>query len=291
MDVGVETITPEIAAKYLAKRDEDRPLSNGHLKYLKERQRRGEWKTNGDSIKFDAHGCLRDGQHRLMMVMETEIPIEVVVVRDLEPTAFITMDTGKNRNLSDGLAIAKKPNPLHLGPALSWVRKYLVDYMNSTKGISFEQHLEVLDMHPELHHSVEFRLSLGKPPGSPGFPAVTTATHYLFSRIDHEQADDFTERYVTGLRLEERTDPVAVLRGRVLSFALQKKIHIEGQQILRLHALAWNALRAERPVKMPYKLPDLGARRPKIDGFPKDLFLESRGELLPSEEQEDEEET
>ncbi|MBA7704212.1 hypothetical protein ES703_113013 [subsurface metagenome] len=63
METIVEKIDAELAAKYLAERDDDRPISNGHLRWLIERQKQGEWQINGDSIKFDANGMLRD-DHR-----------------------------------------------------------------------------------------------------------------------------------------------------------------------------------------------------------------------------------
>ena len=287
MKTAVETIDVELAQRYLAERDDDRPFSNGHLRYLVERQKRGEWQTNGDSLKFDTDGKLRDGQHRMMMVMQTGIPIEVVVVRDIAPDAFITMDTGKNRNLSDILAIKKYPNHASLAQALIWVYRYVTDYMaqgGSRK--SHEQQLGMLGKHSELQESVAFCLNLGQPAGRPGFQGITMATHYLFSRIDTEAANDFIERYVTGLRLEEQTDPVAVLRGQVVSFATAR-VKPVALQVFRLYALAWNAKREGRQQKQLYKVRPTSPRRPKIDGFPKELFQESQMEmpLYPEDEE------
>ncbi|MBA7704213.1 hypothetical protein ES703_113014 [subsurface metagenome] len=278
MKTIVETIDTEVAAKYLAERDDDRPISNGHLRWLIERQKRGEWQINGDSIKFDADGKLRDGQHRLMMVMQTGIPIDVVVVRDIDPASFITMDTGKNRNLADILAIKKYPNHADLAQVLFWVRRYLVGRMTGGSKVSHEQHLATLDKHSELQESIVFYLSLAHPAGSPGWRAITMATHYLFSQIDTETANDFIERFVTGLHLEEETDPIAVLRGQVVSFATARLKPI-GAQVFRVYALAWNAKRDNRPIKQSYKLRPSTPHRPKIDGFPKELFLETQVEL------------
>jgi hypothetical protein len=285
MKTSVETIDEKLAAKYLVLTDHDRPISNGHLQWLIGRQRRLEWQTNGDSIKFDSNGVLRDGQHRLKMVLTTGMPIEVVVVRDIDPGAFITMDTGKNRNLADVLALKKQLNPIPLASALSWVYRYLANQLSRGQKVSHEQHLALLDKHPELHQSVAFFLNLTKPAGGPGWPAITMTSHYLFSRIDATAANDFIERYVTGLRLEEQSDPIAVLRGQIVSYATAK-VKPQGDQILGLFALAWNAQSESRKVERSYHVRPRSPRRPKINGFPKELFLESQAELPFQEEEE-----
>ena len=287
MKATIETIDKERAQEYIAKIDGNRPISNGYVRWLIGRQRRHEWQTNGDSIKFDKNGVLRDGQHRLMMVMQTGMPIEVVVVREIEPDAFITMDTGKNRNLADVLAINKYQNPRPLADALGWIRRYLTNRMLHVGRMSHEQHLAVLDKHPELQESVVFCIDLGKPKGSPGYRPMIPALHYLFSRIDPSMANDFIERYVKGLHLEEES-PVAVLRGQVINYATTKvKVKPQGDQIFGLFALAWNAQRKERPQKQSFNLRDRSRTRPRIDGFPRELFLESQEELPLFEEEED----
>jgi len=282
----IETIDKERAQEYIAKIDGNRPVSNGYVRWLIGRQKRGEWQTNGDSIKFDKNGVLRDGQHRLLMVMQTGIPIEVVVVREIDPASFITMDTGKNRNLADVLGINKYQTPRALAPALSWVYRYLINRMYPTGGrVSHEQHLAVLDKHPELNESVAFYLNLKKL-GGQYWPAITTACHYLFTRIDMPAANDFIERYVTGVGIDTLTDPVGVLRGQV-PLEAARKVKPMGDQIFGLFALAWNAQRNGREQKQNYKLRKHSRIRPKIDGFPRESFLESQEELPLFEEEEE----
>lgn len=283
MKASVEVITKEMAQKYLAKRDDDRPLSRQHLFELISRQKRGEWKINGDSLKFDNTGKLRDGQHRLMMVIETEVPITAVVVRDLEPDAFLTMDTGKSRNLSDVLAIQKRPNAVAIAASLRFISTYLFDRMRvGYSALSFEQLISVLDKHTEIPLSVEFvklYSTNGRTPGRPGWPAVITACHYLFSRVDKAVTNDFIERYITGLRIEKPSDPVSVLRGQIVGYAAAK-LKPNGYQIFGIICAAWNAHRAGREVNRAYKIPKSLPRRPLIDGFPKELYIKTQIDFL-----------
>lgn len=286
MKTSIETIDKERAQEYIAKIDGNRPVSNGYVRWLIGRQKRGEWQTNGDSIKFDKNGVLRDGQHRLMMVMQTGKPIEVVVVREIDPASFITMDTGKNRNLADVLGINKYQNSKPLANALTWVHRYLINRMYPTGGrISHEQHLAVLDKHPELNESVAFYFDLKKL-GRQYWPAVTMSCHYLFTRIDRPMANDFIERYLTGVGIDTLTDPVGVLRSQVQSEAA-KRVRPVGDQIFGLFALAWNARCNGREQKQNYNIRKHSRIRPKIDGFPRELFLERQEELPLFEDEEE----
>lgn len=283
----VETIDREAAERYLnVDRGNNRPFSQNHLANLIGRQVRGEWVTNGDTIRFDTDGQLRDGQHRLRMVKQTGIPIQVVVVRDIDPTAFSTMDVGKKRSLGDVLYIEKEKNHTQLAGTLAWIWRYLTRKMKPMSSGSHEEVRKILVEHPGTRGSVEFYLNLDRPLSTPGWPSITMAIHYLFSRVESTVANDFIEKYVTGLGLAEPTDPIKVLRDQIIKYASDPR-KPSAWQIFMLLCRAWNAHQANQPIKKKYTLPKVATASPKIIGFPKELFLESQ---LPFEENEEEEE-
>ncbi len=286
MKAAIETIDREAAERYLnLDRTNNRPFSPQHLVDLVARQQRNEWVTNGDTIRFDVSGQLRDGQHRLRMVKQTGIPIEVVVVRDIVPEAFVTMDVGKKRSLGDVLFIEKETNHTQLALALGYVWRYLSRKMTGTSG-SYEEHIGVLHEHPEIRDSVAFYLNLDRPISTPSWPAITMSSHYLFSRVEATEANDFIEKYVTGLGLVESTDPIKVLRDQVIKYASVPR-KPNGPQIFSLIARAWNACKADQPVRQKYTLPKEDLKTsPRITGFPKELFLESQLPFLGDEEDE-----
>ncbi|GAI53789.1 unnamed protein product, partial [marine sediment metagenome] len=117
--------------------------------------------------------------------------------------------------------------------------------------------------------------------------SIPIACHYLFTRIDIPTANDFIERYVTGVGIDTLTNPVGVLRSQV-SLEATKRVKPQGDQIFGLFALAWNAQRNGREQKQNYKLRKHSRIRPRIDGFPRELFLESQEELPLFEEEEEE---
>ena len=281
----VEIVDKERALQYLADdHGNNRPFSKGHMLDLVGRQRRGEWITNGDSIRFDADGQLRDGQHRLRMVLDTGVPIEAVVIRNVDPAAFMTMDVGKKRNLADVLYIAKEENPKELAPTISFVWRYLNRRMTAPIG-SHEQVSAILDGHPEVHDSVALYLGLEKPPGSPTWPAITMTAHYLFSRVDAAAAGDFITRYVTGEDLQKGS-PILLIRGQIVMLGTART-RPSAPQVFSLLCRAWAAYRGERGQTKRFTLLKASPGSPTIVGFPKELFI-NRQLSLDEEEEVDE---
>lgn len=105
METRVEFITPEIAIRYLAGNENNRKVSPGVVKQYCESVKRGEWRLNGESIKFDTDGNLLDGQHRLYAIIKAGIGVRTLVTRGLDREVFVTIDIGKKRTASDCLGM------------------------------------------------------------------------------------------------------------------------------------------------------------------------------------------
>lgn len=65
----VETITPEIAKTMLGENVNNRRISRDNVNLFAREIRNGEWRFNGEAIKFGKDGRLLDGQHRLLAVI------------------------------------------------------------------------------------------------------------------------------------------------------------------------------------------------------------------------------
>lgn len=105
-----EVITPEIATLYLIKNYKNRRPSKNRVLFYAREMREGRWQYNGDSIRFDSNGYLRDGQHRLAACVKTGIPIVCDVIRGLPPECFETVDQGKGRTVTDFFDMDDIPN-------------------------------------------------------------------------------------------------------------------------------------------------------------------------------------
>lgn len=97
MEFKVETVTPEIAAKYLKRNvDNYRKISKNKVRLYAEEMKAGKWQLNGEGIMFDETGRLKNGQHRLAAVLMAGVPVEMTVVRGVSDDINI-YDVGANR--------------------------------------------------------------------------------------------------------------------------------------------------------------------------------------------------
>lgn len=112
MEFSIETITPQMADKYLAMSPENRVtktttrVANTYAEAMK----RGEWRLNGECIVFDKEGRPLDGHHRLISVTIAGIPVTFSVCRGVDREAFTTYNCGLRTNLAQILGMKQVKN-------------------------------------------------------------------------------------------------------------------------------------------------------------------------------------
>ena len=101
MEAKITIITPELAKKFLGKNSNNyRKLSEKVVRSYQIDMETGNWKFNGDSIKFNKSGQLVDGQHRLTAILRSGVSIPMVVITEISDDVN-TYDVGKGRTVSD----------------------------------------------------------------------------------------------------------------------------------------------------------------------------------------------
>lgn len=104
----VETITPAMAEEYL-RHNEHNPRKSASRRQVESYARdmaAGKWFINGEPIVFDANGDLKNGQHRLMAIVKANVPVEMYVVRGVDP-CITTFDYGMLRRMSQELGVSR----------------------------------------------------------------------------------------------------------------------------------------------------------------------------------------
>jgi hypothetical protein len=104
----IETITPDIAVRYLSKNINNRKLRPKHVEALASEMRRGTFVLSHQGIAFNTRGHLIDGQNRLNAVIAANVPVKMLVTRNVQESAAQVMDIGAKRNIADSLRINKK---------------------------------------------------------------------------------------------------------------------------------------------------------------------------------------
>lgn len=106
---AIEHVTPKIAAQYLANNEGNRNIRTTRVKELSGIIKRGEWMMTHQGIAFSRDGRLLDGQHRLLACIDADMPIDIMVTRNLDPSSFKALDLHGKRTFADIFGI---PNNL-----------------------------------------------------------------------------------------------------------------------------------------------------------------------------------
>ena len=247
-------VTPELAEKWLAQNTHNRNLREPAVLAYARDMEAGNWPENGEAIKFaegdvllfGGHdplygGTLLDGQHRLQAITLSGATIRMLVVAGLPETSQETMDDGRKRTLADALQLRGEVNSVVLGAVLRRVLMWGQGQYRNTGGYSptNTECLTFLAEHPEIRDSATLAVSLRKPTRLPS--SVLGLTHWLFNRVDAEDAEWFFERLGSGAGLEQY-HPVWTLRKRALEIS-QDTGRVPEDMLLAFVIKAWNAYR------------------------------------------------
>ena len=158
----VEVVTPAMARNWLETMGPNRRLNEANVARLTGDMQSGNWYDNGDPIRFDRKGRLRDGQHRLEAVVRADRPQSFHVIRDLDEKALQIVDTGKQRTFADVLAMREgaRAVPAALASKISSAAKWIWHYEHGTilrsgQAVSHGELDAVLRRHPDLPKRVE----------------------------------------------------------------------------------------------------------------------------------------
>lgn len=248
----VETITPDRAAAYLSKNDLNRPVSPGWVVALAAAMARGEWKVNGEAIKFAKSGRLMDGQHRLHAILKAGIPQPMVVARDLDEDTFDTLDQGKKRTSADVLSMRGEKN----APALASAARAMIAIRRGGNFAGYCSAIEIeniLDTHPDLRRWVDaYAGSKAKTFMTSLFPAVLTLGA---RKHDEEVAEVFLQQVATGANLAPKS-PALSLRERMIESHTSGSKRLKTPAIAAITIKAWNAFAHGKQVGVLRYSPD-----------------------------------
>lgn len=246
---GAELITPTVAEKYLAKNTHNRTIRQHRVDAYADDMTAGNWQWNGEAIKFAENGTLLDGQHRLLAIVQSGVPVKMMVVRGLPNSTQHTMDTGAKRTFSDVLKLRGEESYTILAATVRgvyWWEKGIRRFGGSSSTAATNtQLLETLDKHPWLREGMSL---LGRVSAHAGLPvSASGALWFAFMSIDTEDANYFFERLASDEN-HSNGEPIYMLR-RLLATSRED---VRGaRNVTYLAAVtvkAWNAYRAGEEV-------------------------------------------
>lgn len=244
----VMIVTPEEAQAWLGANHKNRRIrSVGVSAYAKD-MAAGRWTLNGESIKIDKHGNLVDGQHRLSAVIESDSPVEMLVVTGLEPEAMDTVDTGMKRTTADVLGMGGEKNQTILAAMLRRLvlRSEGRHIIQGTAAPTMASALAYLGDHSDVRYSAEFAANSGITKIIA--PSVIGCGHWLFGQIDTTARDFFMGRIID--EDVPPNHPARTLKGKMIAQRLAGKRPTSDETMYYL-IRSWNLYRnGETPTRI-----------------------------------------
>jgi len=217
IEVTTVMVTPELAKQLLEKNNHNRPISEKRVNYYARQIEGGDWKLNGESIIVAKDGSLLDGQHRLLAIIEAGVPIQALIVRNVDREAFATIDGGSVRTIADIYSIEGEEHPKTLAAAARYLDNLIAGRgAKSDRGRLAPEHARrIIRDHPGLRSSVWF-VTLIRPRFRGVSESLLVALHYLFAQKNVIGADSFIEQVIRGTSLRE-TNPAYLFRQFILN--------------------------------------------------------------------------
>lgn len=267
----VEIVTPAVASAILTRNTSNRPLSEGTVRRYAADITAGRWKQNGEAIKIASDGTLLDGQHRLHAIARAGRAIPTLVVRDLEPEVFDTLDSGKVRSLSDILALQGHSYTNVTATAARLAFQYISGgaYANGGSRLTRTALSDFVAQSPYL---LTVASEVGR--ARPRFPnGALIAT--LFLGNSGRQYNDDMAAFIEGVARGEdlsRGDARYTLREWETAERIRSRNVIPTKTAFAACARAWNAFAAGKQLAVIKKIDRISRDVLPIYGFDRDLF-------------------
>jgi len=107
MKTEIRTITPEESAILLEGNTGNRPVRATRVNMLAEAIARGEWMLTHQGIAIADNGRILDGQHRLLAIVKSGIPVRMAVTTGVDEAAFSAIDVHDKRTNADALQMSR----------------------------------------------------------------------------------------------------------------------------------------------------------------------------------------
>lgn len=243
----IQIVTPEQAKEWLAAEFQQRPIKFSLVSRFAREMKAGRWLFTADPIRFDKDGNLIDGQHRLRACVSADTPFETVVWTGFPSEVFKALDRGRTRSLGDNLHYIGEGYYNQLGAAINLQWQYehgIVARRGNLTWPEMTEAIDTLERNPGLRLGLAISTRLKKLASG----GMLTFLHYQFSIRDSATAAWFFERLHDGCDLEI-TDPVRVLRERLLKNRAATVTKLTHRATMALIIKAWNATYARQKIR------------------------------------------
>ncbi len=240
----VKLVSPDEATIYLQRVRNQSPIDRRQVSTYARDMGDGMWKLNGDPLIFDTHGVLLSGRLRLHACATANKPFPSLIVRNIDPSHFDTIDAVRRRTVSDIMSIRKEKDGRALAAALTVLWRFANDDFTTQRNrVSSQALLAILEGNPDIR----FSLRSTKPASHLVGHGLATALHFMFARVDPSKADFFFAELASDA---EATTPGNQSLKKQLEDSVREGGRRSQVQVAGLLIRAWEAYRTGRPLTL-----------------------------------------
>ena len=240
----VVEVTPDVAKVMLKLNTPGPGKQNRRVKWhavraYAEDMKNDRWLLTGQPLIFDRNGIGMDLQHRLYACIEADKPFRVVVVRGVDPGAFMEIDAHTRRNYADALSILGQDTLLRECQAiLTRIYEWEQGQLGATWSLSPSNKIldDVRLRYPDYTTALNVVSQLKK--RFKTAHSAVAACYYFFRKVDVQKAETFMQSLLKAVGLEERS-PIRLLRQRFENQRQSTQMHT--REVMALTIKAWNA--------------------------------------------------
>lgn len=252
----VVTLTPQMAHELLASNSNNRSLRMREVERYARDIIAGNWQLTGEPIQVDWNGNLLNGQHRCNAVILANKPIQVFIIRGLNPASQAVIDVAVKRTAIDALRWAGFSGDLTILAKMArvdtlWRSGY--KFTSSTTHGSYPalSHSEIVDWVSKNEAAFVSARFGQQNASSLGFtPSILSFAHMIMCEVDELACDIFWSELIE-MRTSGIGDPRLTMTRIMLSRRADGIKLTDGVQLYYIMR-AWNAWRSGQSLmKMP----------------------------------------
>jgi hypothetical protein len=214
----VETVTPELAAEWLAKSKGNRTHRESSIRMYANDMKNGRWRLTHQGIAFDEQGVLVDGHHRLLAVVKCGIAVQMYISNNVPPEAKANIDTNMVRRATDTYAIVTGEKAGHHQTAICMCIEWFPKIPNTSLTYGREQQIQLIEQHMEAaEYACQIRSRHVPRFNKGGRAAIARAWYVCKESGELGRLDEFLEVLKTGVPTEGENDTAAIALYRYIT--------------------------------------------------------------------------
>jgi len=247
-------MTPELAAKYMARNGHNRKIKLANLRMMTGDMIAGDFPFNGAAILLADDGTLIDGQHRLQAVIDSGETITMLVISGFKMVAQENVDTGAKRALADVLHLRGETNCNELAALAKLANSWNSGNRSTIRfhQASNQELLRFIDRNPDVRDALKPTRNFAKKYGVS--KSHMSLAYWVLNRISPADNAEFWK-----LLGEPQQSPNAIAALQA-SLVRDMAAKAKGQNRLPIYQLAlvlktWNCFMTAKPMtQMRFKI-------------------------------------